>query len=76
MSENATLNCIEHGVLVHCPDCEKNSEVAINNLICPICDNWQTELISGDELILERVELESVAAEEKINKIAILRTNC
>ena len=60
IAEDAELNCLESHVRVHCPDCGKDSNAAINNLTCPLCDNWLTQLISGDELILQRVELDAV----------------
>lgn len=44
-------------VVVLCPECGEESEVTINNMLCAICGNWETQLISGDELILQRVEL-------------------
>ena len=45
-------------IRVHCKSCHAESEVAINKIICGHCGDWQTELVSGDELLLERVELE------------------
>ena len=45
-------------VRVRCSECGKESEAAANRLICGHCNNWRTELISGDELLLIRVELD------------------
>jgi hydrogenase nickel incorporation protein HypA/HybF len=45
-------------VRVRCSECGEESEVAANRLICRHCNNWRTELISGDELLLMRVELD------------------
>jgi len=45
-------------VRVHCPGCNKQSTVQSNRLVCSHCGDWRTELLSGDELILIRVELD------------------
>jgi hydrogenase nickel incorporation protein HypA/HybF len=53
-------------VRVRCSECGEESEALVNRLICGNCKNWRTELISGDELLLIRVELDKtkrVAAE-------------
>ena len=44
-------------VRVHCQHCGTESEVIPNRLICENCGNWQTQLLSGDEMLLARVEL-------------------
>lgn len=52
-------------VRVRCRTCGAQSEAAPNRLLCAACGDWRTELLSGDELILESVELlgcESAAA--------------
>lgn len=45
-------------VRVRCLQCEAESEVASNDLSCPACGCWRTQLLSGEELLLTRVELE------------------
>ena len=45
-------------IRVYCRDCGAESDAVINRLICAECGGWKTTLISGDELLLERVELE------------------
>lgn len=45
-------------VRVHCVRCGADSDAQSNRLVCGHCGNWQTQLLSGDELILERVELQ------------------
>jgi Zn finger protein HypA/HybF involved in hydrogenase expression len=32
-------------------------ELAANRLVCVRCDNWRTQLISGDELVLQRISM-------------------
>jgi len=43
---------------VRCTKCEKESDAKPNCLVCGHCGDWRTELISGDELMLLRVELD------------------
>jgi hydrogenase nickel incorporation protein HypA/HybF len=44
-------------VVVHCQECGCESEVQPTRLLCSHCGAWQTTLISGDEMLLERVEV-------------------
>lgn len=46
-------------LVVHCGECDRESDVAPSQLICPVCGNWRTTLVSGDELLLARLELET-----------------
>jgi hydrogenase nickel incorporation protein HypA/HybF len=60
--EGAALEFLAAPVTVYCPDCMTTSEVAANKLLCPECGNWRTSLASGDEMVLQTVELETRAA--------------
>jgi len=44
-------------IRVVCKNCGAETQVNANRLVCGSCGDWQTQLISGDELLLERVEL-------------------
>ncbi len=46
-------------IRVLCNSCEAESEAVINNLSCASCGGYNTKLLSGDELILARVELQN-----------------
>lgn len=59
--EGAALEILAAPVTVYCPDCMVTSEVAANKLLCPECGNWRTSLASGDEMVLQSVELETRA---------------
>jgi Zn finger protein HypA/HybF involved in hydrogenase expression len=37
--------------------------VPANRLVCPHCKNWRTTLVSGDEMVLQQVELERYSRE-------------
>ena len=51
----AALHLHEKPVTISCEACGRETEVAANRLVCGYCDNWRTQLISGDELMLDRV---------------------
>ena len=44
-------------VRVHCAQCDTETEVAINCLVCGQCGNWRTRLVGGNEMLLESVGL-------------------
>ena len=58
VAEGAELLIKLMPVCIHCTKCEMESEVKPNRLVCGHCGDWRTKLISGDELLLVRVELE------------------
>ena len=60
--ENAELELTDTPVRVRCQTCGAESEAAINRLLCGACGDWHTQVISGDELLLESVELEGIEA--------------
>lgn len=50
---------------VHCACCGGDHAVTANRLLCPACGSSQTQLISGDELLLTGVELETLETSER-----------
>ncbi|ODU01693.1 hydrogenase maturation nickel metallochaperone HypA [Thiobacillus sp. 65-1402] len=57
--EHAELEFAHAPIRVRCQTCGLDSEAAMNRLICGACGDWHTRIISGDELLLESVELET-----------------
>jgi len=57
--EHAELDFTHAPINVHCQTCGADTEAAINRLICGACGDWHTQILSGDELLLESVELET-----------------
>jgi hydrogenase nickel incorporation protein HypA/HybF len=43
---------------VRCRSCGAESAAAPNRLLCGACGDWRTNLVSGDEMMLLRVELD------------------
>lgn len=45
-------------IRVRCSACGGESEARTDRLVCGLCGHWQTQLTSGDELLLASVELD------------------
>lgn len=58
VAEAAKLEIVAAPIRVLCLSCGAESDATANRLLCGICGDWHTQVISGDELILESVELE------------------
>jgi hydrogenase nickel incorporation protein HypA/HybF len=58
VADGAELMVESTPVRVRCTACGEESEAKPNRLVCGHCDDWHTELISGDELLLIRLEME------------------
>ena len=57
--KHASLELVDAPIKVRCLTCGAETEAAMNRLICGDCGDWHTQVISGDELLLESVELET-----------------
>lgn len=57
--EHAELEFTHAPIQVHCQTCGAETEAAMNRLLCGACGDWHTQILSGDELLLESVELET-----------------
>lgn len=57
-SETARLELLDAPIRVSCQTCGAETEARQNNLVCAACGDWHTTVVSGDELILETVELD------------------
>lgn len=56
VAQDARLTIEDRPVRVHCLQCGRDSDAAVNRLLCGHCGDWRTELLSGDELLLVQVE--------------------
>ena len=45
-------------VRVRCQRCGGESEASSTRLVCGFCGHWRVQVLSGEELLLARVELE------------------
>lgn len=57
--QHAALDLVDAPIRVRCQTCGAETEAAMNRLICGACGDWHTQVISGDDLLLESVELET-----------------
>ena len=64
IAEHAELIIESLPVRVRCSLCGSESDALANKLICKQCGDWRTTLISGDEMMLMRVELEKAVNNE------------
>jgi hydrogenase nickel incorporation protein HypA/HybF len=61
-AEGAELDIHEAPVRVHCQTCGAQTDATPNRLLCGACGDWHTQLVAGDELTLESVELRTEGA--------------
>ena len=58
VAEGAVLETESLPVRVHCKTCGADSAATPNRLLCGVCGDWHTDLLSGDEMLLTSVDLE------------------
>ena len=59
VAEDAELRIRTAEVVVSCGDCGSETGATANRLLCAVCGGFRTRVVSGDDLILERVELQN-----------------
>ena len=59
LAVDADLVIDEAEIVVRCATCGAETPAAANRLVCGDCGDFHTRVISGDEMILQRVELET-----------------
>jgi hydrogenase nickel incorporation protein HypA/HybF len=57
VAEEATLAFEPAPVRVRCTRCGAETDAAANRLLCGECGDFRTQLVSGDEMLLLRLEL-------------------
>lgn len=57
LAEGAVLDIEPAPIRVYCTQCGAESDATPNRLLCAACGSHHTRLVSGDELLLARVEL-------------------
>lgn len=58
-AEGSQLAIEQTDIRVRCRVCGAETSAAANRLLCGTCGEWRTDLITGDELLLLRIELET-----------------
>ena len=67
VAEHAELIIEQRPIRIKCNQCGSESDALANKMVCNHCGDWQTTLISGDELILISVELEKLKDSELVH---------
>lgn len=62
VAAGAGLDIRATDIVVRCTQCELESQVAANRLLCTHCGDYRTRIVSGDELVLASLELEYACA--------------
>ena len=57
VAEGAELSVEQLPINIRCLNCGKESQVEINRLVCHHCHHTDTQLLSGDEMLLQSVKL-------------------
>jgi hydrogenase nickel incorporation protein HypA/HybF len=66
VADGSELEIETADVVVRCRQCGASTRATANNLNCGTCGNWHTDLTSGNELLLVRVELTQQEAEADV----------
>lgn len=66
VAEDAELIIRSSPIRVKCRSCGKESDAEPNRLVCGYCNDWQTDLVSGDELLLIQLELDKADETESL----------
>jgi hydrogenase nickel incorporation protein HypA/HybF len=61
VAEQAELIVETVPVRVRCRTCRAETGAAANRLLCAACGAWQVDVVAGEEMLLQRVEIETAA---------------
>ncbi len=57
LAAEAILTLETSSIRIYCQDCAQESSATPQKLICPLCGSLNTQLVSGDELLLVNFEI-------------------
>ncbi len=60
IAADAELQIAVTGIVVKCTECGAESPATANRLLCGACGDYRTRLVSGDEMVLQSVELDDI----------------
>ncbi|MCW8956113.1 MAG: hydrogenase maturation nickel metallochaperone HypA [Gammaproteobacteria bacterium] len=66
LAETAGLETEALPIRVKCLSCQRESEAQMNRLICAYCNDWHTQLISGDEMLITSIEFETCEEQQYV----------
>jgi len=59
IAENAELTTQNLPLKIRCLTCFMESDAQPNRLLCAHCGDWHTQVISGDEMLIRSIELDT-----------------
>ncbi len=59
IAKDAKLTTVNLPLKIRCLSCFKESSAQPNRLVCSHCGDWHTQVISGDEMLIKSIELET-----------------
>ena len=62
IAEDAEFHIDIAGIVVQCTQCGAESAAKPNRLLCGECGDYRTRLVSGDEMVLQSLELEDIGS--------------
>lgn len=62
VADGARLAIVETPLRVRCRSCDAETAASVNRLVCGVCGDWHTDVISGDDMVLLQLELDAGAA--------------
>jgi len=62
IAEHAVLKIETAPLRVRCRSCRQETEAASNRLVCAECKDWHVDVVSGEQMLLQRVEIETADA--------------
>ncbi len=65
IAEQAKLEIELLPIRVACQQCGAETDATLSKLVCAACGHWQTRLISGDEMLLASLELDTDVSEQR-----------
>ena len=65
VADGAELVVNQAEIVIRCNECNAQTTVSPNRLLCGQCDSFRTQVVAGDELLLRSVELELTDSPEK-----------
>ena len=60
VAADAELIIETSNVVVMCTECGAETQAQVNRLLCSSCGDFRTQVVSGDEMILQRLEMNLV----------------
>jgi hydrogenase nickel incorporation protein HypA/HybF len=66
IASDAILETHTMPIRIRCNLCSHENEASINQLLCNACGSWQTSLLSGDEMLLQSIELDKYEEETHV----------